>query len=346
MLTINQLPPHLQGELYKNILDEYGLDEETFIGRPIKTDFNFDTHSDILDMVDTCMFLAVDLPTELFQYVEQNKTKIYTQILQYKYDVCNGAIEQSFFVTTAEYHALKALAEFETSIRFPRYSAYELAAHAVENNSLVLLEYVCNTYAEHLDQCIIQFAVSRGHIPIIEYLLERPFIKHTLTTRVLHQLCSDAPNLTVLKYLRETLRFPWDERLIEKLVYNQQNDCLRYALENGCPLFLTSVVYMSLRHSTVDALRILVELAGYKPMDEDMLYVASSGSLDHIIYLRELGTPWHPHAVNSAARFRHTACVEYGIEHGAPYDPNIVELSRLPYRVDIDRWMASIIYNE
>jgi len=103
---------------------------------------------------------------------------------------------------------------------------------------------------------------------------------------------------------------------------------------------------MSLRQSTPDALRLLVELAGYKPTDEDMLYVASSGSLIHMIYLRELGTPWHPHTVNSAARFRHGKCVEYGIEHGAPYDPNIVELSKLPYKPDIDRWMASIIYNE
>jgi hypothetical protein len=343
MLTINQLPLHLQGELYKHILDEYGLKEDTFIGRPIKTDFNFDTHSDILEMIDTCMFLAVDLPTELFQYVEQNKTKILTQMLEYD---DSEATEKSFFVTTAEYRALKVLAEFETSVRFPRYSTYELAAHAIEHNSLVLLQYVCNRYTEHLDQCVIQFAISRGDIPIIEYLLELPFIKQMLSTRVLYQLCSDAPNLTVLKYFRETLRFPWDERLIEKLIYNKDIDSLRYALENGCPLFVNMVAYRSLRHSTVDALRVLVELAGYKPTDEDMLYVASRGSLDHLVYLRELGTPWHPHTVNSAARFRHTACMEYGIQHGAPYDPNIVELSRLPYRADIDRWMASIIYNE
>jgi len=342
MLTINQLPPHLQGELYKHILDEYGVEEETPIGRHIKTDFNFETHSDILEMVDTCMFLAVDLPTELFQYVEQNKTKMLTQMLEYD---ASEPTEKSFFVTTAEYHALKVLAEFETSVRFPRYSTYELAAHAIEHNSLVLLQYVCNRYTEHLDQCIIQFAVSRGHIPIIDYLLELPFIKQMLSIRVLYQLCSDAPNLTVLKYFRETLRFPWDERLIEKLIYNKDIDSLRYALENGCPLFVNMVAYRSLRHSTVDALRLLVELAGYKPTDEDMLYVASRGSLDHIIYLRELGTPWHPHTVNSAARFRHTVCMEYGIEHGAPYDPNIVELSHQSHKADVDRWMASIIYN-
>jgi hypothetical protein len=130
------------------------------------------------------------------------------------------------------------------------------------------------------------------------------------------------------------------------MIYNKRNDCLQYALENGCPLFLESAAGRSLRHPTTDALRLLVELAGYKPTVEDMLYVASRGSLDHIIYLRELGTPWHPHTVNSAARFRHDICVNYGIEHGAPYDVNIVELSILPYQADIDRWMASIIYNE
>jgi hypothetical protein len=69
MLTITQLPLHLQGELYKNVLDNFGEEEETFIGRPIKTDFIFDTHEDIIHMIDTCMFLAVDLPDELFNYV-------------------------------------------------------------------------------------------------------------------------------------------------------------------------------------------------------------------------------------------------------------------------------------
>jgi hypothetical protein len=150
----------------------------------------------------------------------------------------------------------------------------------------------------------------------------------------------------VLKHLRETLQFPWDENVIKNALSNKCNECLQYALTNGCPILLDSATGMALRHPTIDAFRILVEVAGYNPLKEDTLYAASRGSLPHLTYLHELGAPWHPQAVNSAARFKHHTCVDYGIQHGAPYDANLVELSRLPYRADIDRWMASIIYNE
>jgi hypothetical protein len=351
MLTVTQLPLHLQGELYKNILDEYGEDEETFIGRPIKTDFIFDTHEDILHMIDTCMFLAVDLPDELFNYVALNKSVFY-QMREYELDVHRGTIEESFFVTTAEYRALKVLAEFETSIRFA--VPYNLAAYAIENNSLVLLQYIGKRYAEHLDPYIIHFAVEFGNIQCIDYLVEHPKIKplifkitnHVSGKTLAQQLCGEAHTLPVLKHLHETLRFPWDENVIKRALSNKCNECLQYALANGCQISLESATGMALRHPTIDAFRILVEVAGYNPLQEDTLYAASRGSLPHLTYLHELGVAWHPQAVNSAARFKHHTCVEYGIEHGAPYDANLVELSRLPYRADIDRWMASIIYNE
>lgn len=346
MLTVNQLPPHLQGELYKNILAEYGGEEEqeTPIGRPIKTDLVFERHSDILDMVDTCMFLAVDLPDALFRYVEENPETFLSQ----RANVASDKIEESFFMTTHEYRALVHLAEFHNVLYkwSPKISPYHLAGYAIQNQALVLLEYVCKRFGDEIDtQGVIQYAISCGHIPIIDYLVKVPFIKRILTPQYSQTLYSQVSNLIVLKYLRETLRFPWDEYVVEKALANNHIDCLQYALENGCPVFLESAAQYAFRQSTTDAIRLLVNLAGYKPNDEDMLYVAGRGSLDHMIYLRELGTPWHPQTVNSAARHKNHACMDYGIEHGAPYDSNIVELSHLPYSSDIDRWMATIIYN-
>ena len=349
MLTVNQLPLHLQGELYKNVLDNFGEEEDTFIRRAIKTDFIFETHDDILNMIDTCMFLAVDLPDELFHYVALNKSVLY-QMREYELDVNSGTIEQSFFVTTAEYHALKVLAEFETSIRFA--VPYNLAAHAIENNSLVLLQYIGKRYTEHLDPYIIHFAVEFGNIQCIDYLVEHPKIKpliFKITNNVsgktlAHQLCGEAHTLSVLKHLHETLRFPWNENVIKRALSNKCNECLQYALENGCPIPFESAAGMAIRHATIDAFRLLVEVGGYKPVEEDTLYAASRGSLPHLTYLHEMGVSWHPQTVNSAARFKHHACADYGIQHGAPYDSNLVELSHLPYRADIDRWMSTIIY--
>jgi hypothetical protein len=154
MTTIRQLPPHLQGELYQNIIDEYEREQETPIGRPIKTDFVFETHADILDIIDTCMFLAVDLPDELFHYVASNKEKVFTQMIEYD---ASEPTEKSFFVTTAEYHALKLLAVFENSLRFPRFSAYEAAAYAIENKSIVLLQYVFKSNIKRLQSCLRKY---------------------------------------------------------------------------------------------------------------------------------------------------------------------------------------------
>jgi len=355
MLTINQLPTHLHGEIYNHVIENFS-EEETPIGRPIKTDFIFDTHDDILKMIDTCLFLAVDLPAEIFRHVALNNV-VLTQMREYEAAVKCGIIQQSFFVTTAEYYALKVLAEFETSIRlaiytpirFTLYTPYNLAIHAIENRSVELLQYVIKNM--DVDPSIIHSAVECGHIPSIAYLVQLPSIKNMLIKQTkynhltpAHKLCSEAIKLPVLKYLRETLRFPWDERVIENAICDNRYDCLKYALENGCPISLEIAFGMALRHSTTDAMRLLIEIGNYIPTEEDMLFVASRGALNHLIYLHELKTPWHSQTVNSAALFKHHTCVDYGIQCGAPYDTNLVELSRLPYSHDIDSWMFSIIY--
>ena len=337
MLTVNQLPIHLQGELYRNVLDNFSEEEEIFVGRPIKTDFIFETHADIIEMIDTCMFLAVDLPTELFHHVAQNTT-VLTQIRQYEAEVNSGLIQESFFMTTAEYHALKVLAEFDTSMD------YNISEHAIKNESIILLQYIVKNM--EFDPHIIHFAVECGHIPIIAYLVEVPSIILFLEQK--NTLCKEATKLPVLKYLRETLQFPWDKDVVLNAIqYHKHHDCLQYALENGCPVhvegFYRPAPRLALRNPKTDALRLLVELRGYKPTERDMRLVASIGALHHLIYLHGVNTPWHEHSVNRAARFKHHACVDYGIQCGAPYDPNIVELSRLPYRSDIDQWMASMI---
>lgn len=357
MLTVNQLPTHLHGELYHNVIEDFS-NEETVIHRPIKTDFIFETHDDILAMIDTCLFLAVELPVEIFHHVSLNNKVVLKQMREYEANVHSGIIQESFFVTTPEYRALKLLAEFDVIFNDALlYTPFNLAGYAIENGSIELLEYIIKDM--DFDPSIIHFAVVCGHIPSIDYLIKQPSIKNMLFApqkkltfdgrdmgignTYAHQLCSDATQVSVLKYLRETLQFPWDRRVVEKAIRKRNHECLKYALENGCPMFIDSCVYSALQHNTIDAFRLLVEIRNYIPTEQDILYAAKTRRLSHLIYLHELKTPWHPQAVNHAARLRFYDCVEYGIKCGAPYDPNLVELSYLPYTVDIDRWMLSIM---
>jgi hypothetical protein len=348
MLSVSQLPLHLQGEFYRNIKgnsysqEEEEDDEEVLIPHPIKTDLAFDTHDDIINMINTCGYCAVDLPDDLFRHVEENPKTFLSQTAEYEANVASEKIEKSFFMTTHEYQALKLLAEFQKANIGDRYP-YHLAVYAIKNDSVVLLEYVIRRHVEQWDPLILRTAVEYGNILCIDYLVKY-YSEHTKLDCVQKLLCIEANTLTVLKHLRETLGFVWDERVIKQALYDNCMVRLQYALENGCPINMENAVTLSLRLPKIDALRLLVELAGYKPVKEDILYIATIGSINHLIYLHYLNTPWHSQAVNIAARFKHHSCMVFGIQCGAPYDPNFIELSRLPFREDIDRWMANLIY--
>jgi hypothetical protein len=344
MLTITQLPSHLQGDFYNNIINNSWKDEdeEVLIPHPIKTDFVFETHDDIINMINTCAFCAVDLPDELFRYVEENPDILLSQSAEYQANVASKKIEESFFVTTYEYQALILLAQWQyTDIQYKK--CYHLAAHAIKNDSVVLLQYVIRRHVDQWDPFILRTAVEHGKILCIDFLVKY-YRQHTKLICVQTNLCEKAKTFTVLKYLRETLRFEWDKRVIKQALYDNCIERFEYALKNGCPVDLENAATVSLRLPKIDAFRLLVELAGYKPVKEDVLYASALGSINHLVYIDHLNTPWHPQAVNTAARFKHHSCMEFGIQCGAPYDPNFIELAYLPFREDIDRWMANLIY--
>ena len=343
MLSVTQLPLHLQGEFYNNIIgNSYSQEEEVLIPHPIKPDLAFDTHDDIINMINTCGYCAVDLPNDLFRHMEKNSETFLSQSAEYQANVASKKIEESFFVTTHEYRALKLLAEFQlTNMKYRKY--YHLAAHAIKNDSVVLLQYIVRCHVEQWDPFILRTAIEHGNIMCIDYLVKY-YRQHTMLECVQLTMCDKANTLTVLKYLRETWGFQWDKRVIKQALYDNCIERFEYALKNGCPIDLENAVTISLRHPKIDAFRLLVELAGYKPVKEDVLYVSTLGSINHLVYLHHLNTPWHPQAVNIAARFKHHSCMEFGVQCGAPHDPNFIELAYLPFSEDIDRWMANLIY--
>ena len=173
MLSVTQLPPHLQGEFYNNIIDNSSQEEEdkeVLIPHPIKTDLTFDTHDDILHMINTCAFCAVDLPDELFRHAEENPFTLLMYADNYKFNVASKKIEESFFVTTHEYRALILLAQWQkTDIQYKK--CYHLAAHAIKNDSVVLLEYVIRRHVDQWDPFILRTAVEHGKILCIDFLV-------------------------------------------------------------------------------------------------------------------------------------------------------------------------------
>jgi hypothetical protein len=76
-------------------------------------------------------------------------------------------------------------------------------------------------------------AAGKGHLHILEYLVERKFDQYNEFS------CSNAANnghLDCLKYLHETAKAPWDYRAVRYAHENEHPECVQYLLDNNCPL--------------------------------------------------------------------------------------------------------------
>ena len=361
-IHLTDIPVHLQGELFRNLTtefteDETPLNQREIIGniRPLKTDLNIKGLFDVIQMIDTCMFFAVPLHWKIFDFVEGSPDYILGQMIDYEKKLENPStitplllLAYEFIVETEEYRALKLLATYK---RTWSWSVQGFLEYAIKNGSLVLVEYYAPKYCVQCSVLPLKWAAENGQIPIMAFLVRCPWVKlhyeygdQTLA----QQLCSDAVagnQFPMLKYLHETLGFPWDKYVVQFSFCEERLHILQYALENGCPL-PTYGMSMAIGMKTTEALRMLVDIAKV-PLDraDYTYYAAQNGSIEHLQYLHEKNTPWHPQAINMAARNKHFDCVDFGMSVGAPYDQNIVVLAQGPFNAEIDRWIGLMIYN-
>ena len=94
-----------------------------------------------------------------------------------------------------------------------------------------------NTYAKKSKRLGIldtaAWAAERGHLHILEYLVERKYDKYEV------RACKYAAmhgQLDCLKYLHETAKAPWDSEAVREAHKNNHTDCVQYLLDNDCPL--------------------------------------------------------------------------------------------------------------
>ena len=84
-----------------------------------------------------------------------------------------------------------------------------------------------------MEKTTAAWAALKGHLHILEYLVERKFDKYN------EDVCACAAengHLDCLKYLRETAKAPWDEDALEGAHENNQTECVQYLLDKNCPL--------------------------------------------------------------------------------------------------------------
>jgi len=363
-LYVTDIPIHLQGELYNQLTTEFAEDDCPMNQRNIrhfralKTDLNIRGLKDIIQIMDACMFFAVPLHWKVFDFVDAYPDLIHREMCEYEKilespdkNTSKIGIEYGFFVTTEEYRALKILATFK---RTWTWSDQGFLEYAIKQGSLVLIEYYAGRYCTKCKHIPLKWAIQYNQLPILAFLIKQPWVKlhskmySTSEETFAEHLCSETAvynNLTILKYLRETLQFPWNKYVVQNSLCQDRLDVLRYALENGCPI-PQYAMSMVIGMKSIDALRMFVEIVKTPLNNPDFtLWAAQNGQLSHLVYLHEHNTPWHPQAMHMAARYKHVDCVEFGISMGAPYEPEIVKTVYDAYDNSIDRWIGLHIYN-
>jgi len=103
-----------------------------------------------------------------------------------------------------------------------------------------------------------------------------------------------AGSLECLRYLRETMRAPWDSGVCAASARAGSLACLSYAHASGCRWGARTCAS-----------------------------AAAAGSVACLAYARERGCAWDAEVTASAARADSLACLKYACEHGCPWHPRV-----------------------
>ena len=94
-----------------------------------------------------------------------------------------------------------------------------------------------NTYAKKPKRLGI-FILQLGRLKMVTFIYSNILLSVSMIDIANGRVCMRprTATWTVLKYLRETAKAPWDSRAVRLAHENNQTECLQYLLDNDCPL--------------------------------------------------------------------------------------------------------------
>ena len=299
MLSLSQLPFEFRGTLY-DILTENEPDTETIIPKKLKIDLIFNNLGDILQTIDTCIYLGCDFPFPILDYVKDNAPQIQAEVTAF---VSGEAYQEyNFFMTTQEFQAVKVFAEICNG-KFYKNHHFWWQLQFIENDSVILMKYIKHIFndANLWGQLVLTMCMN-GSINLIKYYSEFDwFLRYIRDTEFACKMCAKASargQLEVLRYLREVLHANWDETSLTDHFINwktlsnaKKTECFCYAIENGCPIDKYAMT-KAIANGRLEEVKIL--FAHGCPIDKfDYIYSAYiNGYVKLAHFLHENGCQW------------------------------------------------------
>jgi hypothetical protein len=341
---VHELPPHFHNSmLYLTIQQEYpGQNIKLDHPRPLKLDKVFKTFEDVLLILDTCEYLGAEIPWEVLDFAYSRPERFLFDMEVFEYKVHKKIQEYGFFMKTPEYHAIKQCFMFSYSDQAMSLNGF--VSYSIKHDSLIMVRYYehkCK-YLFPVEISTLLTTIQYGRFEILKYFAKKPwFSEKTADISNQKKLCSWSAvfgHVEILRFLREQLRFEWDTNVIDEALINRRFSCLKYGLENSAPI-TTWAIGTAIQRCPVEYIQLLVKF-GFSIIDDIYtLYACQRGDLGILIYLHNKGVPWHPNAINVAARLRHKDCVHFGVECGASYNAELVLKYIFP-----EEWKKQVVY--
>ena len=185
---------------------------------------------------------------------------------------------------------------------------------AAQYGNLDLLQYLHENGCPWDEKAMI-YTARGGQVECLKYLHQQgcPWDKLVFLEFI---------GLNYAVFMRYKGAHPWKDA--EPLVIPSDGyvSCLRYALENGCPIhseaFETFAYY-----GRLDCLQ-LMHQHGAKWGPEVTCAAASMGHLASLTYLHENGCPWDKTSTIYTVFNGHVDCLRYAIQHGCPHDEKLL----------------------
>ena len=341
---IHELPAHFHNsELFLTTQQEYpGEKIKIDHPRPLKLDKDFKSFADVLLILDTCGYLGAELPWEVLDFAYSEPKGFLFDMEVFEYQTKENKHEYGFFMKTPEYHAIKKCFLFSKSPETNKLSGFVI--YSIKHNSIILIKYYeqkCK-YLFPTDVSTLLATIQYGRLEILKYFQKKPwFAKKIAEKNVQKTLCewtTKFGHLDILRFLREQLNFDWDTNVVNEALSYERFDCLNYALENCAPVPSWALM-TAVQRCPIEFIEVLIKFGGSIQDDMFTLYACQRGDYDVLVYLHNKGVPWHPNAVNVAARKRFKECVDFGVECGAPYDAELVLKYIFP-----EEWKRQVIH--